>query len=184
NIRNSSVLVSENSLWLPAGSDSIWGQTLDAQAASAAIILMNFMTEFTIGEYYGYQANGIGNLALLQQWRNEGTTEEGISRVFKRQWTDIMTMMVTHTSQAKIAGPIQLLVDKTCYNLYHATQFYIAIVGIMIMLCVSMINIKNDKKDNKAKSVIPLTIEQIVQYMNLGRIIASIYMNINNKDIK
>ncbi|CAG8652968.1 18795_t:CDS:2, partial [Dentiscutata erythropus] len=49
NISNNSVLVSENSLWLPAENPPL--------------------------------GNGIGNLALHQQWRKEGTTEESISRI-------------------------------------------------------------------------------------------------------
>ncbi|CAG8712408.1 19954_t:CDS:2 [Cetraspora pellucida] len=163
---------------------SSFGLTSDAQAAGAATISLTLMIDsFTGGEFNGYQGNGIGNLALLQQWRKEGTTEEGISRMFKRQLTDIMTNMVTPTSQAKIISLIQLMVDKTCHDLYYATQFYIAIIGI-IMLCVLLINIIIDKNDKKAKIVVPLTIKQIALYMDLGRVIISMYMSVNNKDIK
>ncbi|CAG8502413.1 6916_t:CDS:1 [Ambispora gerdemannii] len=163
NIPNNSILVSENSLWLPAGSSFIWSGGDDAQAGSTAIgVALSIITDFE-DIISGYRGDGIGNLALLQQWKDEGSTEEGMSRIFQRQWTDVMVNMVSPTKQAKVTGPTQFVIEKTCYDIRFAIQYYIAIVGLLILLCVCMANTKRTNSLSRMK--------QIVRQMDLGRAI-------------
>ncbi|CAG8516891.1 13460_t:CDS:2 [Ambispora leptoticha] len=122
NIPNNSILVSNNSLWLPAGGSFIWGTSADAQTVDVPGIALKIILDVN-GEDIsrGYRGDGIGNLALLQQWKEEGISEEGISRMFQRQWTDIVINMVSPTSEAKVT----------------------AIIGLIIILCVALTNHTN-----------------------------------------
>ncbi|RIB29461.1 hypothetical protein C2G38_2238906 [Gigaspora rosea] len=165
-IPNNSMFVSNDSLWLPAGGSFLWGVTADAQTAGIAGITINTMTGNLDSQgINGYRADGVGNLALLQQWKEKGITEEGMSDMFRRQMTDILVNMVTPTGQATISGPIQVIIAKTCYDLCYGIQYYIAMILLIILLCLlfaSTINSENAKS---------LPIKQIVQQMDLGRAI-------------
>lgn len=166
NMPNNSMIVSENSLWLPAGGTFIGGVPADAQTASAIGTAINTMTNSLDSQSVsGYRADGIGNLALLQQWKKEGTTEEGINGMFRRQITDILVNMVTPTNQATINGPIQIMIEKTCYNLCYGIQYYIAIILLIMLLCLLLASFINGEN---ARS---LSIKQVVQQMDLGRAI-------------
>ncbi|POG82116.1 hypothetical protein GLOIN_2v1834517 [Rhizophagus irregularis DAOM 181602=DAOM 197198] len=137
NVPNNSAIVSENNLLLPAGTAFFSGNGDGAQSASAIGGSSFFMSNINF-DVYGYNGDGTGNLALLNQWKEEGTTEEGISRMFQRQWTDIMINMVTPTNDAKIIGQVQIMKDKTCYDLRYATQYFIAIIGLIIIILISL----------------------------------------------
>jgi hypothetical protein len=164
-IPNNSALISENNLLLPAGDTYLSGSGADAQGSNVIGASSFIMSEINY-DIYGYSGDGNGNLALLNQWKEEGTTEEGISRMFQRQWTDIMINMVTPTNDANIIGQIQILTDKTCYDLRYATQYFIAIIGLIIVMLVSIINIRGTR---------PLTtVKHIVQQMDLGRVILNL----------
>ncbi|CAG8688064.1 1265_t:CDS:1, partial [Dentiscutata erythropus] len=79
NIPNNSMIVSQDSLWLPAGGTFLWGAAADAQTAGVAGITIYTMTgSLDSQDTSGYRADGVGNLALLQQWKDQGTTEEGM----------------------------------------------------------------------------------------------------------
>ena len=141
-IPNNSLLVSENSLLLPAGSGDIFSTNADAYTSPAPAIAVGIIVNLK-DNLKGYRGDGIGNLALLQQWKEEGLTEEGISHMYKRQWNDIMINMVTPTREAKINGTIQLTLDKTCYNPYFSLQYLISIVGLIIIICIFIATIIN-----------------------------------------
>lgn len=123
-VPNNSAVVRENNLLLPAGNAFFSGSGDGAQSAAAIGASSFFMSKINF-DVYGYNGDGTGNLALLNQWKEEGTTEEGISRMFQRQWTDIMINMVTPTNDAKIISQVQIMTDKTCYDLCYATQYFI-----------------------------------------------------------
>ncbi|CAG8656601.1 1574_t:CDS:2, partial [Racocetra fulgida] len=69
--------------WGGAGNTFYWGFTTDAQTAGIAGLAINIMLNNLVNDdlldLTDYRADGIGNLALLQQWKEKGTTEEGIS---------------------------------------------------------------------------------------------------------
>ncbi|CAG8560593.1 14468_t:CDS:2 [Ambispora leptoticha] len=164
-IPNNSILVSNNSLWLPTGKSFSWGTSADAQTAGVPGTALNIITDFSGNDIYGYRSyrgDGIRNLALLQQWKEEGTSEEGINRMFQRQWTDIVVNMVFPTSQTKVTGPIQFMMHKTCYDMRFAMQYYIAIIGLIIILCVELTNHRRNSLTR---------IKQIIRQMDLGRAI-------------
>lgn len=164
-VPNNSAIVSENNLLLPAGTAFFSGNGDGAQSASAIGGSSFFMSNINF-DVYGYNGDGTGNLALLNQWKEEGTTEEGISRMFQRQWTDIMINMVTPTNDAKIIGQVQIMKDKTCYDLRYATQYFIAIIGLIIIILISLIKIKETRSLT--------TVKHIVQQMDLGRVILNL----------
>nr|CAG8621831.1 3515_t:CDS:1 [Entrophospora candida] len=162
---NNSLLVSENTLLLPAGASNIWGTNADANAASAPAIAVHMMISLE-DSVNGYRGDGIGNLALLQQWKKEGLTEKGISGMYKRQWNDIMINMVTPTNQAKIVGSTQFTTEKTCYDIRFATQYLIAMFGLIIIFCIFLASLSSFNSLIKIKHVI--------RQMDLGRAILNV----------
>ncbi|CAG8729574.1 24312_t:CDS:1 [Dentiscutata erythropus] len=166
NIPNNSMIVSQDSLWLPAGSSFLLGSTGDAQSAGVAGIASYIMANSLNSQYIsGYRADGVGNLALLQQWKDQGTTEEGMGSMFQRQMTDILVNMVTPTGQATISGPIQVMIEKTCYDILFGVQYCITMILLIMLLCLLFASTINGEN---AKS---LSIKQIVRQMDLGRAI-------------
>ncbi|CAJ0756680.1 7259_t:CDS:2 [Entrophospora sp. SA101] len=163
---NNSFLVSENTLLLPAGTSNIWD--IDANAASAPVIAVDMMRKLE-DSLKGYRGDGIGNLALLQQWKEEGLTEKDISGMYKRQWNDIMINMVTPTNQAKIVGTTQFTVNKTCYDVQFATQYLIAMFGLIIIFYILLASLRNVDAFNSL-----IKIRHVVQQMDLGKVIINV----------
>ncbi|CAG8808618.1 11105_t:CDS:2, partial [Dentiscutata erythropus] len=146
--------------------NSMIGNIADAQTASVAgITIYTIAGSLDSQDLSSYRADGVGNLALLQQWKEQGTTEEGINSMFQRQMTDILVNMVTPTGQAMISGPIQVMIEKTCYDICFGIQNYIAIILLIMILYLLFVSTINDES---AKS---LSIKQIVRQMDLGRAI-------------
>ncbi|CAG8445122.1 1965_t:CDS:2 [Ambispora leptoticha] len=142
-----------------AGSSLSWDVASDAQTAGVPGIALNIISDFSGNDIYGYRGDGIGNLVLLQQWKEEGISEEGINRMFQRQWTDVVVNMVSPTSEAKVTGPTQFMINKTCYDMRFAMQYYLVIIGLI--LCAAL-----TKHANSLTRV-----KQIVRQMDLGRAI-------------
>nr|CAG8606195.1 15558_t:CDS:2 [Entrophospora candida] len=165
---NNSLLVSENTLLLPAGGSNIWGLNADANAASAPAIAMHKM--FSLEDNLdGYKADGIGNLGLLQQWKENGLTGKGISGMYQRQWNDIMINMVTPTNQAKIVGTVQFTMEKTCYDPRFAIQYFVAMIGLIIIFCILLASLTNVVSFNSLTKI-----RHVVRQMDLGRAILNV----------
>ncbi|CAJ0916299.1 4170_t:CDS:2 [Entrophospora sp. SA101] len=162
---NNSLLVSKNTLLLPAGASNIWSINANANAASAPAMAVDMMRKLE-DSLKGYRGDGIGNLALLQQWKEEGVIEKGISGIYKRQWNNIMINMVTPTNRAKIIGTTQFTVNKTCYDVRFATQYLIAVFGLIIIFCILLASLRNEGVFNSL-----IKIRHVVQQMDLGRAI-------------
>ncbi|CAJ0848225.1 832_t:CDS:2 [Entrophospora sp. SA101] len=165
---NNSLLVSKNTLLLPAGASNIWSINANANAASAPAMAVDMMRKLE-DSLKGYRGDGIGNLALLQQWKEEGLTEKDISGMYKRQWNDIMINMVTPTNQAKIVGTTQFTVNKTCYDVQFATQYLIAMFGLIIIFYILLASLRNVDAFNSL-----IKIRHVVQQMDLGKVIINV----------
>ncbi len=165
NIPKNSKIVSENSLFLPAGFSFFFGFKTDADCSGAPALALETISGIIVN-YQGYRGDGFGNLELLQRWKEEGTTKEGISRMFQRQWKDVMVNLVTPTHQTEILGPIQITTEKTCYDLRYAIQFYLATFGLIVIFCIFIISIKGLKSFAKIK--------QTVRQMDLGRAVLNL----------
>nr|CAG8618402.1 12431_t:CDS:2 [Entrophospora candida] len=149
---NNSLLVSENTLLLPVGASNVFSSS-DANAASAPGNAINTM----IGLYdmlAGYQAD------------ENGLTEEGISGMYQRQCNDIMINMVTPTNQAKIVSTAQFTIDKTCYDLFFAAQYFVAMIGLIMIFCILLASLMNVGSFNALTKI-----GHVVRKMDLGRAI-------------
>ncbi len=77
-----------------------------------------------------------------------------------------MVNMITPTYQTEIIGSIQLVIEKTCYDLCYAIQFYLTTLRLIVIFCIFIINIKGLNLFTKIKST--------VQKMDLGKVVLNL----------